>query len=81
MSIVDNERLKLLANALNTLATTAAAGGILAPTLARFYGLTAQGYDQPLSHLIAAAVIWLIVAGALHSAASLVLGGLADDPD
>jgi hypothetical protein len=72
MSLVDNERVKLTATWLNTLAS--ATFGVLAPLASFVYGLG----QSPLSvsGSLVAMVIWFSAALALCLGARRVLGGL-----
>ncbi|MGH6858408.1 MAG: hypothetical protein ACRECP_12445 [Methylocella sp.] len=77
MSLVHNERTKLLANVLNGAATSSFAVGVLAPIAAAFY--SGGGTTKvSLVTIIIGAVIWLLLAIALHLAARRVLGGLRE---
>ena len=75
MSQIDNERTKLLANALDRASTASLALGVFAPVAAAFYG-SPTGGEVTWATLIVGAFIWLAGAIALHLAARLVLGGL-----
>ena len=72
MSLVHNERTKLLANALDRASTACFAIGALAPTVAA-YGGTASG---PILGVIVTAFGWILVAFGLHFGARRVLKGL-----
>jgi hypothetical protein len=73
-ALVRNERLKLLASLLNTMAGTSVAVGVAAPIAAAFfYG----GGIAPSVHAVEIGVIvWAATALVLHGAAQVVLGGL-----
>lgn len=75
MSLVHNERVKLLATALNTAAGSSFTVGVVAPTAAAFYNINGTA-GVPLPVIVAGAVIWLFTAIVLHLAARHVLGGL-----
>ena len=75
MSLIDNERTKLLANALDRASTASLALGVFAPVAAAFFGAQTGG-EVPWPTLTIGAFIWLAGAIALHLAARLVLGGL-----
>lgn len=77
MSIVDNERTKLLASALNSAATSCFTVGIIAPEAAAFYGASSPSVTAET--IILGVVVWICAALALHLAARHVLGGLVDD--
>ncbi|ATQ67362.1 MULTISPECIES: hypothetical protein [Methylosinus] len=77
MSLVHNERVKLLAAALNTAAGSSFTVGVLAPVAAAFYNVNAAS-GVPLPTIVAGAAIWLFAAAALHLAARRVLGGLKE---
>ena len=72
MSTVVNERRRLLATLLNTLAAGSVVTGVFAPAAAYFYGLNAAA---PY-HWWLIAPVWLLVAGGLHSLAYLIVGRL-----
>lgn len=74
MSLIHNERTKLTAAWLNTLAGAAAAGGVIAPLAAVFYGVA----NAPVGvrALLAGVAIWLLVGIGLHIAARHVLRNL-----
>lgn len=69
MSLVHNERTKLLANALDRMSTAFVAVGVLGQVFS-----LPPGPQQRKSLL--AAFIWILAAAALHLAAHRVLGGL-----
>ena len=58
MSLIDNERTKLLANALDRASTASLALGVFAPVAAAFYGAQTGG-EVPWPTLIIGAFIWL----------------------
>lgn len=70
---VHNERTKLFANALDRASTALLSIGILGPIVTSVRGL---GLDMRWDRLIAASVIWIIVAIGLHLVARRSLGGL-----
>lgn len=76
MSLIHNERTKLLANALNTAATSSFAVGVLAPLAAAFYNFGAA--PVALGTLVLGTCIWLSAAVALHLGARRVLRGLRE---
>lgn len=77
MSLIQNERVKLLANALNSAATSSFAVGVLAPIAAAFYSIGGPPRVS-LTAIILGTIIWLALAIALHLAARRVLGGLRE---
>jgi hypothetical protein len=73
-SLIDNERTKLLANALDRASTACLTVGVVAPLAAALYnfgGVTIQPWVVVLG-----VVIWLSGAVVLHLTARSVLGGL-----
>lgn len=73
---ITNERIKLAASALNTLATASIVVGVLAPSAAIFYGLGAPSPARPLWQLILGGLTWVLIGGALHYGAQKLLGRL-----
>lgn len=75
MSLVSNERIKLTAGLLNTVAGFALTAGGVGPLIALSFGLSAS---SPLSTLALALLIaiWLSVGLAFHWAARRLLGRL-----
>ena len=73
MSLVHNERTKLLAAALNNVSVATIVTGIIAPIVGFLYG-SPSATVSTWWWLIAAA--WLIVGAGLHVAAHAVLGRL-----
>lgn len=75
MSLVTNERIKLTAALLNTVAGFALAAGGVAPLVASSFGLNAA---SPLgaAALVAIIAIWLVVGVAFHLGARYILGRL-----
>lgn len=69
MSLVDNERTKLLASALDRASTACLTVGVLAPIAAAFY--TSAG--PPIGPLLIGVFAWMSAAGILHWAARWVL--------
>ncbi len=68
MSLVFNERIRLTASWLNTLATAVVAAGVFAPLAAAFYGLSAMAIDRYL--------VTVLICGCLSGGAGLHLIGL-----
>ena len=76
MTLVHNERTKLLANALDRTSTACLTVGVLGPAAATLYnlgGTTGRSHDMLL---IAGSLAWLVATTALHLLARRVLGGL-----
>jgi hypothetical protein len=73
-TLVENERTKLLANALDRASTACVTVGVLAPVAALAYGVPAGG-PQPLT-LVFGAWVWLSAGIALHFVARATLGML-----
>ncbi|PYE89542.1 hypothetical protein [Phyllobacterium leguminum] len=76
MSLIHNERIKLLANAFNTAATSSFTVGVLAPIAAAFYNVATTPVRS--STIIIGVGIWLFSAFALHLGARRILGGLVE---
>ena len=75
MNLVHNERVKLLATLLNTVAAAAFVVGALTP----FTGILTAGSGAMVSVRGAViGVVWLMACAMLHGAARLVLGGLRE---
>jgi hypothetical protein len=74
MPLIHNERRKLWATLLNTLAAASIVTGVFAPVAAVVLGVTAGPAWTPT--FVLAATIWYLVALALHFCARYVLGGL-----
>lgn len=74
MSLIENERTKLLANALDRASTACVTVGVLAPVAAVIYGASATALA--VWAFVLGGVIWLLVAIVLHMVARWVLGGL-----
>jgi hypothetical protein len=74
MSLLGNERVKLTATWLNTLASATATVGVLAPLASMVYGVGPQSLS-PLFQ-ITAMTVWFFAAVGLHIAARHVLRGL-----
>lgn len=75
MSLVPNERIKLTAGLLNTVAGFALTAGGLGPLIALSFGLTTS---SPLSNLALGLIIaiWMIVGLSFHWIARRLLGNL-----
>ncbi|PXA98147.1 hypothetical protein DMC47_10190 [Nostoc sp. 3335mG] len=74
MSLIENERTKLVANALDRTSTACLTVGVLAPVAAVLYG--ASGTPLSAWAFGLGSAIWLSAAVALHWVARMVLGGL-----
>lgn len=74
MSLIHNERVKLLALAFNTAATSAFTVGVLAPVAAVFYDF-GPSRDAPRT-VILGACLWIGASVMLHLAGRRVLGWL-----
>lgn len=70
---IHNERTKLLANLLNTMAGSSYTVGVAAPVAATFFYGSA---NLRLGAVVVGAVVWLAIASVLHLAAQRVLGGV-----
>lgn len=76
MSLIENERTKLLANALNTAATSCFTVGIATPLAGYLYNVT--GFRSYVGYwvLVVGVGCWLVAAVLLHSAGRRILGSL-----
>jgi hypothetical protein len=74
--LVDNERTKLVANALDRASTACFTVGILTPTAAFFYDLGGFRSTANIVFLVAGLVSWLVNVVALHYWARRVLRNL-----
>jgi uncharacterized membrane protein len=73
MNLVHNERIRLLASLLNTMAGSSFTVGVAAPVAASFfYGVA----SLPISAIVIDVVFWLSIAAVLHSLAQYLLGAL-----
>jgi hypothetical protein len=75
-TLIHNERIKLRANALNTMATSRFAIGVLAPIATSFYNLTSD--HVPVHTVVIGIVLWFGAAWWLHQQATRVLEGLRE---
>ena len=73
-----NERRKLLAAWLNTLASATVTVGVLAPAAGILYGFSVPGADRAGWLLWVLPPGWFLVGLALHSVAQVVAGGIED---
>ena len=71
MSLVHNERTKLLANALDRASTACITVGVFAPTAAAIY--TSVSSMTSSRNLIIGAIAWIFTAAVLHISARYVL--------
>lgn len=76
MSLIQNERTKLLASALNTAATSSFTVGVLAPLAAAFYDV--GGRPIVIGSLLLGTVIWFGACVVLHLSAQRVLRNLRE---
>ena len=74
MDPIFNERLKLGATALNTLATATVTVGVLAPSAAILYGFGVT--PRPAWQLVLSGVGWFLIGVGLHYGAQRLLGRL-----
>jgi Na+/melibiose symporter-like transporter len=77
MSLLHNERTKLTATWLNTLAAATVVTGVIAPMVAVVFGLPTSGTVSPTAFMFAIAV-WLLLGVALHIVARRVLRRLQE---
>ncbi len=73
MSLIENERMKLLATALNNLGVATIVTGVVAPIAANLYGHGAISSDTTA---ILIGIVWLFTGVGLHLVAQTVLGGM-----
>ncbi len=76
MSLIDNERTKLLANALDRASTVCFTVGILSPLAGYVYGVVDLGPAIVQRWPIFSVIAWLAVSVALHLWARRILKGL-----
>ena len=75
MSLIRNERLKLLANALDRASTACLAVGVFGPAVAVLYSV--QGAAELTGSFLAlGSTLWLVGAAVLHLLAQFALGRL-----
>jgi hypothetical protein len=75
MSLVGNERIKLLATMVNTVGTAAIVAGVVTPVVAYTYGFPGA---QPTPFSLLATFSWLSVGAGLHLVAQAILGLLKE---
>ena len=73
-ALIDNERTKLLANALDRASTASLTVGVLAPIAAIIYSVSATRTEAWV--FVVGGTVWLSAAIALHMIARFVLRGL-----
>jgi p-aminobenzoyl-glutamate transporter AbgT len=73
MSLVENERTKLLATALNNVGVATLITGVVAPTAATLYGAANAGKDH---WWFVVAGVWFLAGIGLHVLGQVVLGRL-----
>ena len=76
--LVYNERVKAFTTAWNTAASFALATGIIAPSIAVFWGFGQRPAGVSFWPAVAGGVSWFVVATALHCVASIALGFLRE---
>jgi hypothetical protein len=69
VTLVENERIKLAATALNNIAVASVAAAVIGPSAAYFYGGAAPFVAR-------VAIVWLAVGIGFHWLARTILGGL-----
>ncbi len=74
LSLIHNERVKLLALAFNTAATSSFTVGVLAPVAAAFYDF-GSSREAPRT-VVVGAILWITASVVLHLAGRRVLGWL-----
>jgi hypothetical protein len=74
--LVHNERTKLTASWLNTLATALIAAGVFAPGIAVLYGISSLSIGNGL--VVAVLIGCIVLGAAIHLAAWLLLGSLRE---
>jgi hypothetical protein len=75
--LVENERIKLAANAFDRLSTTLASVGVIAPFVTLIYGTGTVTLAPQFSAV--AVICWLMAALGLHLIGQQLLGVLRDD--
>jgi len=76
MSLIENERTKLLANALDRASTASLAVGVLGPISATLYNVDGTFANEHAIILVVGSALWLTTAVVLHLLARGVLGRL-----
>jgi hypothetical protein len=75
MSLIHNERIKLLATAFSNMAVATMATAIVAPTVGFLYGPTNPATNR---WWLVIGIVWLLLGVGLHMAAQYVLGRLRE---
>jgi hypothetical protein len=73
MSLIHNERTKLSAICLNTVAAATVVTGVIAPLVAVVLGLPTSGATTALAFALAT-IVWLLFGLVLHLGARYILG-------
>jgi hypothetical protein len=76
VSAVRNERIKLLASAYNTIATSSFTVGVITPIAVKYYNFGNAAAYTTTKEVAVGALFWLCAAAVLHSCAQYVLGKL-----
>jgi hypothetical protein len=76
MSLIQNERIKLAANALDGASTACLSIGVLGPTVALLYNFGATTAQFNAILVCVGSVFWLVMAGGLHATDRYILRGL-----
>ena len=76
MSLIDNERTKLLANALDRASTACLTVGVFGPSVAVLYDLAGTSSHERAILVAVGSLLWLAAAAFLHRMAYRVLGRL-----
>lgn len=74
--LIENERTKLLANALDRASTACLTVGVLGPSVAVLYRLGGTTGENHGILVAVGSVLWIVAAGFLHRMAYRVLGRL-----
>lgn len=74
--LVENERIKLIATLLNTLASGSVLAGIVIPLASALAGTMPAGIQPSIGRLLLATMVWLSTGFVLHYWATQVLGKL-----
>ncbi|MET0970831.1 MAG: hypothetical protein ABWY18_16660 [Tardiphaga sp.] len=73
---VQNERAKLLASFMNTIAATFLSAGCIGPALALFYGLTPVGTGTGV--IVTGSAVCILMSAGIHFIGRLALGGIRE---
>lgn len=74
--LVENERIKLIATLLNTLASGTVLAGIVIPLASALAGMMPVGVQPSVARLFFATLVWISTGFVLHYWATRVLGKL-----